>query len=275
MKYSTKVSDAVHILSFIALNAKESLTSQAIAESVKTNPAFVRQMMSSLRNAGLLTSVKGHAKPALSRDAKDISLLDVYRAVEGDKPLLHQDTHTNPECGVGVNIQLVICDCYDQVQKKAEEEMAPSACRISWTSTKNGWKAGTLISGARCRGLPAFPSVWQNRIMKVIVLQDLMHICLFQSGVSYMRKLKAIVLAGILSVTCAFSVSAASGYVQIVGNTAYDSNGNSYTTVGNTTYLPRVLPIHRSEIMSMGAMAFHTRPSAIRPSTAMADPIRR
>lgn len=63
-----------------------------------------------------------------------------------------------------------------------------------------------------------------------------MHICLFQSGVSYMRKLKAIVLAGILSVTCAFSVSAASGYVQIVGNTAYDSNGNSYTTVGNTTY---------------------------------------
>lgn len=35
MKYSTKVSDAVHILSFIALNAKESLTSQAIAESVK------------------------------------------------------------------------------------------------------------------------------------------------------------------------------------------------------------------------------------------------
>ena len=71
MKYSTKVSDAVHILSFIALNAKESLTSQAIAESVKTNPAFVRQMMSSLRNAGLLTSVKGHAKPALSRDAKN------------------------------------------------------------------------------------------------------------------------------------------------------------------------------------------------------------
>lgn len=124
MKYSTKVSDAVHILSFIALNAGESLTSQAIAESVRTNPAFVRQMMSSLRNAGLLTSIKGHAKPALSRDAKDISLLDVYRAVEGDKPLLHQDTHTNPECGVGVNIQLVIRDCYDQVQKKAEEEMA-------------------------------------------------------------------------------------------------------------------------------------------------------
>lgn len=149
MKYSTKVSDAVHILSFIALNAKESLTSQAIAESVKTNPAFVRQMMSSLRNAGLLTSVKGHAKPALSRDAKDISLLDVYRAVEGDKPLLHQDTHTNPECGVGVNIQLVIRDCYDQVQKKAEEEMASISMQDIGPVRKTAGKAGTLISGCK------------------------------------------------------------------------------------------------------------------------------
>jgi len=51
-----------------------------------------------------------------------------------------------------------------------------------------------------------------------------------------MRKLKAIVLAGILSVTCAFSVSAASGYVQIVGNTAYDSNGGSYQAVGNNIF---------------------------------------
>ena len=123
MKYSTKVSDAVHILSFIALNAKESLTSQAIAESVKTNPAFVRQMMSSLRNAGLLTSVKGHAKPALSRDAKDISLLDVYRAVEGDKPLLHLDKNINQECTVGVNIQLILQDYYDQVQQAAEAKL--------------------------------------------------------------------------------------------------------------------------------------------------------
>ena len=123
MKYSTKVSDDVHILSFIALNAKESLTSQAIAESVKTNPAFVRQMMSSLRNAGLLTSVKGHAKPALSRDAKDISLLDVYRAVEGDKPLLHLDKNINQECTVGVNIQLILQDYYDQVQQAAEAKL--------------------------------------------------------------------------------------------------------------------------------------------------------
>lgn len=34
---------------------------------------------------------------------ESLTLLDVYRDIEGDKPILHQDTHTNPDCGVGVN----------------------------------------------------------------------------------------------------------------------------------------------------------------------------
>lgn len=123
MKYSTKVSDAVHIMVFIALNPVDSLASEQIAQSVRTNPGYVRQIMSALRKGGLLTSVKGHPRPALSRELCQITLLDVYRAVEGDKPLLHQDTHTNPECGVGVNIQLALRDCYDFVQRQAEEAM--------------------------------------------------------------------------------------------------------------------------------------------------------
>ena len=124
MKYSTRVSDAVHVLAFIALNPVNSLTSEKIAESIRTNPGYVRQLMSAMRVHELLFSVKGHPRPALSRDPSAISLLDVYRAVEGQKPLLHLDTHTNPECGVGVNIQLALQDYFDQVQKKAEDAMA-------------------------------------------------------------------------------------------------------------------------------------------------------
>ena len=124
MKFSTRVSDAVHILAFIALNRNEALTSQRIAESIRTNPGCVRQLMVSLRRYGIMTSVQGHAKPALSRAPADISLLDIYRAVEGGKPLLHLDTHTNPECGVGVNIQLALQDYFDKVQNRAEDEMS-------------------------------------------------------------------------------------------------------------------------------------------------------
>ena len=123
MKYPTKLSDAVHILAFIALHPNCGLKSEKIAESIQTNAGYVRQLMSALRQGGLLFSVKGHPRPRLAKTPCQITLLDVYQAVEGDKPLLHQDTHTNPACGVGMNIQLVLRDCYDLVQQQAEEAM--------------------------------------------------------------------------------------------------------------------------------------------------------
>ena len=123
MKYSTRLSDAVHILAFIALYPNCDLTSNKLAESIQTNPAYVRQLMSALRKGGLLVSVKGHPRPALAREPEKITLLDAYRAVEGDKPLLHQDVHTNPACGVGVNIQLVLRDFYLDIQKQRKQRM--------------------------------------------------------------------------------------------------------------------------------------------------------
>ena len=110
-------------MAFIALNPVERLSSEKIAESIHTNPAYVRQLMSALRKGNLLLSTRGHPRPELAREPRDITLLDAYRALEGNKPLLHQDTHTNPACGVGVNIQLALRDCYDCVQAQAEAAM--------------------------------------------------------------------------------------------------------------------------------------------------------
>lgn len=124
MKYSIKLSYAVHIMAFIEINQDYVLSSTAIAASVQTNPAFIRQIMMKLRKAGLISSVTGHAKPSLAKPAEQITLLDIYKAVEGDKPLLHLDTHINPECGVGVNIQLALQDYYEEIQKIAEERMS-------------------------------------------------------------------------------------------------------------------------------------------------------
>lgn len=71
MKYPTRLSDAVHILAFIALYPDCDLTSSKLAESVQTNPAYVRQLMSALRRGGLLVSVKGHPRPALAREPEE------------------------------------------------------------------------------------------------------------------------------------------------------------------------------------------------------------
>ena len=123
MAFSTKLSDALHMLVFISTERDRDLSSAAIARSLASNPSSVRQLMSRLRRSGLITSVTGHARPELALPSGEISMLDVYRAVEGDKPLLHLDTHINPACGVGVNAQLVIGERFSEVQAAAEAAM--------------------------------------------------------------------------------------------------------------------------------------------------------
>lgn len=123
MKYSTRFSDAAHILVFIHLKEIPVLSSANIAYSIQTNPAYVRQLMAKLKKAGLLLCSRGRARPQLAKKPKDISLLDIYQAIEGETPLLHLDTHTNPKCGVGINIQLALQDCYNEVQKAAQQRM--------------------------------------------------------------------------------------------------------------------------------------------------------
>jgi len=124
MKYSTKLSDAVHILALIAINPEGfDLSSTSIAVSVQTNPGYIRQIMMKMRQAGLMSSVTGHVKPSLAKPACEISLLDIYKAVEGEKPLLHLDTHTNPDCGIGMNVQFALREYYNKVQRDAERSM--------------------------------------------------------------------------------------------------------------------------------------------------------
>ncbi|MCR5258926.1 MAG: Rrf2 family transcriptional regulator [Desulfovibrio sp.] len=108
---------------FIHLSPVAGLTSKAIATSLHANDSWVRLLMAKLKRAGLLQSVIGHPRPSLAREPSAISLLDVYRAVEGDKRLLYLDTHVNPQCTVGVNIQKALGHAYADVQAAAEAKM--------------------------------------------------------------------------------------------------------------------------------------------------------
>ena len=123
MKYSHKLSDGVHILAYVDIYRDGDLSSQAIASSIESNPSLVRRLMSRLVKAGLLQSRPGVIAPALARPATEISLLDVYRAVEDNQQLLHIDDKTNPKCIVGGNIQDTLNGIYDQIQTSTEQAM--------------------------------------------------------------------------------------------------------------------------------------------------------
>ena len=75
--------------------------------------------MSTLREAGLIATKKGTAEPKLSKIPAEITLLDVYLAVEGDKQLFTLDTSTNPDCIVGGNIQKVLGNYYEDAKMAA------------------------------------------------------------------------------------------------------------------------------------------------------------
>lgn len=123
MKYSHKLSDAVHILAYIEIFQDEDLSSKAIADSIESNPSLIRRLMSSLSKAGLLITQSGSVSPRLSRPADQITLLDVYLAIDDSHELLHVDEKTNMNCPVGRNIQDTLNAAYAQVQKAAEESM--------------------------------------------------------------------------------------------------------------------------------------------------------
>ncbi|MBB1079781.1 Rrf2 family transcriptional regulator [Limosilactobacillus sp. STM2_1] len=123
MRHSHKLSDAIHILTYIEICKNSDLSSKAIADSIEANASVVRNLMATLKRAGLLISHPGVAKAALSRPATQITLLDVYKAVDNDEKLIHIDPQTNPKCIVGAHIQGTLTEAYQQVQSAAEVEM--------------------------------------------------------------------------------------------------------------------------------------------------------
>lgn len=124
MRYSYKLSDAVHILCYLEIYKGKDLSSKAIAKSIESNPSIVRQFMSDLRKAGLLETRKGTADPSLTKKPADISLLQIYQAISMDHDLLHIDPKTNPECIVGGNIQNTLNHYYNEIQLSTFTKMS-------------------------------------------------------------------------------------------------------------------------------------------------------
>lgn len=124
MKYSYKLSDAIHILTFLDIYKNGDLSSKMIASSIETNASTVRSLMSDLKKAGLISTRQGSVNPALTRSADQITLLDVYQAINMDHNLLHVDPKTNPQCVVGGNIQETLNTVYADIQESAFQKMA-------------------------------------------------------------------------------------------------------------------------------------------------------
>jgi Rrf2 family protein len=120
---SSRVAVAVHVLAYLAWRSDGPSTSERIAESVNTNPVVVRRILGALRNAGMVSVQPGVGGGAvLARQPHDISLLEVYRAVEDGKTLF--SLHAQPpsrSCDVGANIVEVLQGVFVRARSAMEE----------------------------------------------------------------------------------------------------------------------------------------------------------
>jgi Rrf2 family protein len=133
MAISSRFIVSVHILTLLAQSQGKPVTSEWLAGSASTNPAVVRKLLGMLAKAGLTTSQLGVGGGALlARPASDITLLDVYRAVdEGELFALHQSP-PNPACPVGRNIQSAMIGTLEQAQRALESELAAKSLADVW-----------------------------------------------------------------------------------------------------------------------------------------------
>ncbi|HEU5374175.1 MAG TPA: Rrf2 family transcriptional regulator [Ktedonobacteraceae bacterium] len=116
---------AIHILTLLAQSPDEPVTSERMAGSINTNPVFVRRILGHLSRAGLVASQSGVGGGwRLRREPAEITLLEVYQAVqEGHLLSLHHST-PNPDCLVGRNIQRSLMHCFGEAEQAFEQTLA-------------------------------------------------------------------------------------------------------------------------------------------------------
>ncbi|NGQ96261.1 transcriptional regulator [Brevibacillus sp. SYP-B805] len=122
---STRFSIAVHTLSLIAVSPND-CTGDYIAGSVNTNPVVIRRIMGMLKKAGLVDVRPGVGGASLLKDPNQITLLDVYRAVNVTEENQLFRIHENPNirCPVGRNIEQVLQTELRDAQSALEQRLA-------------------------------------------------------------------------------------------------------------------------------------------------------
>lgn len=125
---STRFSIAVHTLSLVA-TVPQDCTGDLIAGSVNTNPVIIRRIMGMLKKAGLVSVRPGVGGATLLRSPEEITLLDIYRAVNAaeEDQLFRIHDNSNINCPVGRSIEQVL-------QQELQEAQAAMELRLSETT---------------------------------------------------------------------------------------------------------------------------------------------
>lgn len=124
MQFSSRLPIAVYIsLAIVEFEGKEKTTSAFLARSINVNPVIIRNTLGQLKAAGIVTVKAGEGGASLAKEPKDITLMDVFDAVEKEQALFHFHKNPNPECPVGKNVHAVLDNKLFAIQEAMREKM--------------------------------------------------------------------------------------------------------------------------------------------------------
>lgn len=127
MRMSSRFTVALHIFACTELFSDEyNITSEILAGSIGTNPVVVRNILTRLKEAGLIEVSRGRKGGiTILRPVSEITFYDIYMAVETNKDDCIFSFHENPslECPVGRNIHSVLDDKLQMISDTMMDEM--------------------------------------------------------------------------------------------------------------------------------------------------------
>ncbi len=126
MQVSSRFTIALHMLTALAVFQDQmTMSSSILASSVNVNPVEIRRIMLQLSDAGFINVKKGRGGITLAKAPEEITLLDVFNAVEAleNGELFHFHEKPNPECPVGRNIHSMLDPKLKEIQNSMEETM--------------------------------------------------------------------------------------------------------------------------------------------------------
>ena len=121
MATNTQFSIAVHLMIALGFDKGQQATSTHLAESINTSPSFVRRILAKLSKAGLVATTTGKfGSCLLAKRAEEISLLEIYKAVDAPQTFAIHDYPVQSHCRVSCNIEAVMQKVLTRAQNSFE-----------------------------------------------------------------------------------------------------------------------------------------------------------
>lgn len=126
MQITSRFTIAVQV--FVCISEFEEqfkITSEFLASSVNSNPVVIRRILQQLKAAGLVEVKRGSGGASIAKQPEEITLLDIFNAVEclDEGQLFHFHENPSAQCPVGRNIHNALDNRLKNIQAVMEEQL--------------------------------------------------------------------------------------------------------------------------------------------------------